>query len=123
MREIKFRGRAKEPIPDKWFYGGYVRKGKKRTKHYIVNWNEKNMKLVQVDLKSIGQYTGLVDKNGTEIYEGDIIECLREGNGFVTKRHGAYGVETIFGFYPFIEIYGELEVIGNIYEHPHLLGD
>lgn len=123
MREIKFKGRAKEPIPNKWFYGGYVRKGKKRTKHYIVNWDEKNTKLVQVDPKSIGQYTGLVDKNGTEIYEGDIL------TGFVFKERWTGNVKYLAPYFAvlgershvILEDLEECRIIGNIYENPELL--
>lgn len=161
MREVKFRGRAKEPIPNKWFYGGYVRKGKKRTKHYIVNWDEKNMKLVQVDPKSIGQYTGLkdIEQFGTpkELYTGDIVKmhqflfdgdeweseitgvlsydeevaavCLTKINSHDIREYMGYGNPQEFQNekIPICMFYGLNEsswtYVGNIYEHPHLLGD
>jgi uncharacterized phage protein (TIGR01671 family) len=80
------------------------------------------------------QYTGLHDKNGKEIYEGDYLRCKKYigGNfvdhcyesGYVEFVHGAFGLHRKQGFYrPFkdwLEDY-ELEVIGNIYEHPELL--
>mgnify|MGYP001388081510 CR=1 FL=1 len=72
----------------------------------------------------IMQYTGLKDINGKDIYEGDIVKCFRtEGIEFVTTRLGAHGIETQIGFYPFVDIHGRVEVIGNIYENPELLED
>lgn len=74
------------------------------------------------------QYTGLKDKNGTEIYEGDIIKYSHKAVGEIKRevryKYGMYGIE---GRHegtqiPFANILGsEREVVGNIYENPELL--
>ena len=77
---------------------------------------------------NIMQYTGLKDKNGKEIYEGDIVnyshprtyEMIRT----VTFKHGAFGIEGIYEKTHIIFgniLDSHIEVIGNIYENPELL--
>lgn len=72
------------------------------------------------------QYTGLKDRNGKEIYEGDIVEGRLHGRCVVEYRSASFGIvggqphgfrnNESLGYYPF-----NLEVIGNIWENPELL--
>lgn len=71
------------------------------------------------------QYTGLLDRNGTEIYEGDIVESLTTipyevmSGEYSENHHGYYLYNHTKGFkYP---LCGELKIIGNIYENQELL--
>lgn len=79
MREIKFRG--KEINTGKWVYGFYTQGSfidpntEKETVRHIID----NGMLHDVVPETIGQYTGLKDKNGKEIYEGDKLEVNERG--------------------------------------------
>lgn len=68
------------------------------------------------------QYTGLKDKNGKEIYDGDVIETGGARGGIVGKVvyiEEGFSIECELGYEDFY--WDTLEVIGNIYENPELI--
>ena len=133
MREIEFRGKPTENnttyfSKDDFVYGLLL---KDDDKYYIcLNVNEHidrddyEVYMIEVIPETIGQYTGLKDKNGKKIFEGDIVKAFY----FETEVIGK--IEFIYGTFALTNsaisdnqlfIFEKLEVIGNIWDNPELL--
>lgn len=131
-REIKFRARVTENGKPYLFYqhDQYLISFLRRATNFLA-WqkdgegrHESYLKDYELE-KSLDQYTGLKDKHGVEIYEGDLVEH----RNFINELLGSY--EIAWGVFGFTTLRGaheshyitpnELVVIGNIYENPELL--
>lgn len=117
MREIKFRGKTESGI---WKIGSLLIDETQKS-YYIID-NEDGSGRVVLE-ETIGQYTGLHDKNEKEIYEGDIISDLDYGIMICKFINGSFVWQSIknelyIKFFTYIPI---VEVIGNIYDNPDLL--
>ena len=80
MREIKFRGKRIDT--GKWVYGYLA------DESYINDINTVDLSSVEVDPDTVGQYTGLKDRNGQDVYEGDLLRTL-EGNIMIAEWVGS----------------------------------
>jgi uncharacterized phage protein (TIGR01671 family) len=128
MREIKFRGKILKT--SEWVYGYYVYT---HDRHRIIYEDYEGFYCEEeVDPETVGQYTGLKDRNGKEIYEGDIIRENYCGDiwEWVVKFSETYGgfyihhlpTNETFYFDDMLGVFENGEVIGNIYENPELVG-
>ena len=126
MREILFRG--KQIDNGKWVEGYLIcdreHYGKPDHHSYIVNHHHPSGCFgrdvyIEVDPSTVGQYTGLNDRNGVRIFEGDII--------FVPRLEKVYEVKYQRGQYciginqPIAYERHSCEVVGNIHDNPELL--
>lgn len=115
MREIKFRGKRIDN--GEWIIGDLCR-GENGT--FAISTN--TIGLYEVHPESVGQYTGLKDKAGKEIYEGDI---LKDIHGYITEVR-YIGAEFKSYCEPIDSGVGlfeteKYEIIGNVFENPDLL--
>ena len=129
MREILFRGKD---IKGNW-YEGLLCHNKKKDEWYISN-KAGVPTAYQVRPETIGQYTGLTDKNGTRIFEGDIVRhyCkLPVPGGEIGTDRGTIKWDSEECFFFRTSLDGkdktisakcEYEIIGNIYDNPELIG-
>lgn len=132
-REILFRG--KDKVTKKWVYGDYTHNEGLNTHYISRNVNNTSRKAWEVDPNTIGQYTGLKDKDGNKIFEGDIVHL--KGDGFdgkevgidyhrvVTFHDGTFCLSVGGGLHVPINDYGhgleEWDVVGNITDNLELL--
>jgi len=137
MRTIKLRGKRKDN--GEWVYGGYFQNSEEDGLFYYIFSDYGGA--YKVIPESVGQFTGLLDKNGKEIYENDILKkgkvigklngrkpdlqmvgsikkvIFREGGYYLTKSNnsGKYHLNSVT-----IRYY-QLEIIGNLTDNPELL--
>lgn len=139
MREILFRG--KDADNGEWVYGYYAHlKNMHDVKADIIYTGYADMYMgsilsesYEVNPKTIGQYTGLKDKNGTRVFEGDIVKYTEidiDGSDdkyigviYYNQSKANYVIQKRKYMVNFVTSWiGDVEVIGNIHDNPELMG-
>ena len=134
MREYKFRG---QDVNGKFVFGNlHVDKNAHDTSknlYYIIRQGfvptltMPAANYIEVKPETVGQYTGLIDEKGIEVFENDIIECYGEDNEVILVaevqfQEGGFCVQIDYDLHliPLDAFGSAYKVIGNIHEHPHL---
>lgn len=137
MRELLFRGQTRrfgekiknvagDPMPSNWVYGGIFHQNDRGGSFSII-YSYDPIEKHPVYADTVGQYTGVKDRNGTKIFEGDIVDISREEERGVIKWDEDTARFIILSdniSADFDNYWGkDLEVIGNIYDNQDLCDD
>ena len=134
VRKIKFRG--KDIDTGEWRYGYlsfFYTAGRDKNGFILTDkaqiYSQEDGRCYDVLAETVGQFTGLFDKNGKEIYEGDILLMSEDDGCMIDNKVGIK--DGCFGYIG--EVNGELipfchcdvieEVVGNIFDNPNLLNN
>ena len=124
MREILFRGKRVDN--GEWIDGFYSHSGDKTYIIFDNGFAISYFKMKEVLPETVGQFTGLTDKNGKKIFEGDIVSVFE---GIIQKvvnensRYAFHNSNEICCYVLSICKSKDIEVIGNIYDNPEFLED
>lgn len=128
MRKIMFRGKSVRT--DNWFFGDLVWYSGDEIPE-IQGFDEQDQwQSIEVESETIGQYTGLKDRSGKEIYEDDVVNWAKDCKNYVvTFRDGMFYAnvehcnEGVYGGYPLWILCAEsqCEIVGNIFDNKDLL--
>ena len=131
MREILFRG--KRTHNGEWVYGDFVRGNERKSLRdsiFVYDSETQSFNDYEINPSTLGQYTGLTDKNGKRIFEGDIAKVLQGKDkdiAYVGFENGAFMLYPKTGniyertLWEYWYNDWDVEVIGNIHENPELL--
>ena len=136
MREILFRGKRTDS--GEWVYGNYCiaeKLDKSGVEYFIIEIEAEGSQYYVIP-ETVGQYTGLLDKNGKRIFEGDIVKTKKYGkiighsnvNGFdifvVIYESAMFRLENTHRAFNLVGKCGkgiDYEIIGNVHDNPELL--
>lgn len=124
MREILFRGKRIDN--DEWVYGSFCMDALEQKNGLcgldgfirLYDLDKGKMQMHEVDRETVVQYTGLTDKNGKRIFEGDILSLRTSRQHVVRFEDGAFVLENTAIPMRFAN---KFEIIGNIHDNPELL--
>lgn len=135
MRELLFRGKRVDN--GEWVYGDFMHGNERKSLRdsiWVYDSETQSFNDYEIKPETVGQYTGLNDKNGTKIFEGDILsekppmnnvsyigyvaydEGISAWKFMILNGHTYNGV--ILGSYS-----KSYKVIGNVHDNPELLGE
>lgn len=139
-REILFRGQHRRkgekvkldgtPVESKWVYGGICQFNEDRS---IIYQTKPEFKKYPVYTDTVGQYTGLTDKNGRKIFEGDIVRRFNRNGQEIMSYVVEWCIDCCMFVLDCIDFdmefdtdftvfYGdEFEIVGNIHDNPELV--
>lgn len=123
MREIKFRGKYLDGKG--WAFGHLV---KMWGAWHIIDWNDENTAYA-VDPATVGQFTGIKDKYGERVYEGDVFHYVNEDGNDCISEVKYDDEDGCFNLTDSLYVYGvnyaikrmNANLIGNIHDNPELL--